>query len=133
MKQMIEKITDLGREGKEFGLELIVNKNQNIIGINEAMPKISELIENYFGLKHYYSFLSNIVHGHHTEMITSGGSIGKKVNIDNMELVPITREVNNELVENLDICITNSFGFVLDSIWELFGWLPTELNSKNFY
>ncbi|HBH11592.1 MAG TPA: hypothetical protein DDX29_00485, partial [Clostridiales bacterium] len=103
-----------------------LDKNKNIIGVNKAMPKISDLIENCFGLKHYYSFLSNIVHGHHTEMITSGGSIGKKINIDSMELVPISREVKSELVENLEVCIKNSFRIVLDSIWELFGWMPNE-------
>ena len=127
-KLKIENITELGIEGKKFGLEPKLDKNRNIIGVNEVMPKISDLIDDYFGLKHYYAFLSNIVHGHHTEMITSGGSLRKKIKIDSMELVPISREVNNELVENLEICIKNSFGTVLDSIWELFGWLPNEID-----
>ena len=127
-KQNIEKITALSEEGREFGLEPKLDKKINIIGVNGAMPKISDLIDDYFELKHYYSFLSNIVHGHHTEMITAGGSVGKMVNNDSMELVPISREVKSDLVENLEVCIKNSFGIVLDSIWELFGWLPNELN-----
>jgi len=127
-KQKTEKINNLCMEGKNYGLEPKVDKNNNIIGVNNAMPKISDLIENNFGLKHYYSFLSNIVHGHHSEMITSGGSVGKKVNIDRIELVVISREPNHVLVDNLEVYIKNSFVILLDRMWELFGWMPTEIN-----
>ena len=127
-KQKVEKIKDLVKEGNNFGLKEVLDKNGFIIGILEPMPNISNLIESCFDLKPMYSFLSNVVHGHHTEMITSGGRIGKKVVVDGMERVPISREVKQELVENLEVCLKNSYGLVLDSIWELFGWEATELN-----
>ncbi|QRN82853.1 hypothetical protein JR338_10585 [Chloroflexota bacterium] len=86
------------------------------------MPQISTLIDDQLAQKPIYSYLSNIVHGHHSEIITSAGEVKSSINIQDMKRIPIERKVNPQFVNQIEICIKDSYIILIEKMWNLFGW-----------
>lgn len=121
-KTMVDRLNDFAKEAREYGISPVVDGKNNIKGIGKLIPTISTLIDEYFELKSLYSFLSNIIHGHQSEMTTAGGKVGEKVVIDGMVRVKINRKTNPEFIIQLEICLLESLQIVLNNMWVLFGW-----------